>query len=60
MGLERERERERESRGGAKREGDREFQAGSELSAESPTQGSISCTVRLIPKQKSRVRHLTN
>ena len=46
--VERERERERAgmSRGGAEREGNRESQAGSKLSAQSPTWGSNPRTVR--------------
>ena len=45
---ERERERESASRGGAERKGDTESEAapGSELSAQSPTRGSNSGTVR--------------
>ena len=45
--TERERERETEhERGGAEREGDSESEAGSELSAQSPTLGSNSQTLR--------------
>ena len=43
---ERERERARVSRGRREREGERESQAGSVLSVQSLTQGSISQTVR--------------
>ena len=38
---------------------EREFQAGSALSAQSPVQGSISWTLRLWPEPNSRVRRLT-
>ena len=46
--FERERERQSVSRGGAEREGDTEWKQapGSELSAQSPTQGSNPRTVR--------------
>ena len=50
-------ERERERKAG--REGDRESQAVSTLSAQSPTWGSISWTMRSWPEPKSRVRHFT-
>ena len=43
------------SRGRAEREQEREFQAGSMLSAQSPTWGSISKTVRSWSEQKSRI-----
>ena len=49
-------EREKE----AEWEGEREAQAGSMLSAQSPTRGSISRTVRSGPEPKSRVRRLTD
>ena len=49
-GRERERERERE----------RGSQAGSVLSAQSPTRGSSAWTVKSWPERKSRVRCLTN
>ena len=41
------------SRGGAEREGDTESEAGSKLSAQSPTQGSNPRTVRSCPEPKS-------
>ena len=48
--------------GGAESEGGREYQAGSGsmLSAQSPTQDSISGTVRSWPQPKSRLGFLTN
>ena len=60
----RERERERvhmhAHREGAEKEGEREFQAGSVLSAQSLTQGWNSQTMRSWPELKSRVECLTN
>ena len=53
---ERERARERASRGGAEQEGERESQAVSTPSVQSPMQGSNPWTTRSWPK--SRVRHL--
>ena len=44
--FERDRDRHTVSRGRADREGDTESEAGSELSAQSPTQGSNPQTVR--------------
>ena len=52
--------RESVSGGGTEREGEREFQAGSRLSAQSPTLGLSPQTMRSWPEQKSRVRHLIN
>ena len=49
-----------ERAGEGKREGDREFQAGSTPSARSPTRGSISRTAGSWPELKSRVGHLTH
>ena len=59
--FERERERERASMSGgaAEREGERESKAGSKLSAQSPTRGSIPRTsMRSWPEPKSRVGRL--
>ena len=51
-----EREREREHKqGGAEREGEREYQVGSALSAQSLMGGSSPQTVRSLPELKSRV-----
>ena len=52
--------RESESKGVAEREGERETQANSTLSAHSPMWGSISRTVKSRHEWKSRVQHLTN
>ena len=49
---ERERARQSTSRGGAEREGDTESEAGSRLSAQSPTRGSNPHTVRSWPELK--------
>ena len=46
--------------GQREREGKRESQAGSTLSAQSPTRGLISWTVRSWPDPKPRVRRLTD
>ena len=54
------RERERENKLGAEREGDRESQAGSMPSVQSPMQGSNPQTMRSWPELKSRVRGLTH
>ena len=45
---------------GTEREGERESQAGSILSVQSPTRGPIPRTVRSWPEPKSRVGHLTD
>ena len=50
---ERERERENVSRKGAEREGDRGFEVGSALTAESPMRGSNLQTMRSRPEPKS-------
>ena len=52
--------RERARAGKGQREGERESQAGSVLSAQSPMWGLMSHTVRSWPEPKSRVRCLTN
>ena len=54
------RERERESREGAEREGDREFQADSKLLAQSPSRGLNPWIARSWPELKSKVRCLTD
>ena len=53
-------QRECVSRGGAKREGERKSQAGSMLSAQSPTWGLISRTMRSWPELKPGVICLTS
>ena len=58
--FERERKHTRTRGSEGQREGERESQAGSTLSAQSPTQGSISQTMRSWPKPKSRVGCLTD
>ena len=45
---------------GRGREGERESQAGSALTAQSQTWGSISWMIRPWPEPKSRVGHITN
>ena len=52
--------RESTSWGGGEREGDKESQAGSMLSVQSPMQGLIPQTVRSLPEMKSRIRCLTD
>ena len=53
------RKRESTGEGGARREGERESQAGSALSAQSPMRGLNSQTVRSWPEQKSDAYKLT-
>ena len=53
-------ERERTHMHRAEREGERESQAGSSLSAQSSMRGSIPRTMRSWPELKSRARHLTD
>ena len=53
------REKESRSAGGEEREGERESQAGTEPSAQSPMWGLNPCTMRSWPEPKSGVRRLT-
>ena len=53
-------EREHEQGRGREKRRERKSQAGSALSAQSPTRGSNSWTMRLGPETKSRVRRLTD